>query len=874
MESNSLLKRLEMYAMINAIENDLVDNLSRKLTLQDIPKAVIEKSQNVKDYSNLLEILRGSDLQGYIEILNANVFKVNMTAEEKNFLNVPFTEIIPVRNRVMHPRLLEFYDYSNLKNCFDNIETELKLIDWKNVRETRKMINENPSALMKFEENLKKKSNRTIENLPTIVDFDDTSFIGRKREIGEIKSKLFKKNVHILSILGDGGVGKTALTIKLLYDLLDDEKCPFELILWVSLKTKELNNYEFCEISNSINNTSAMYEKLASFVGVSAGSDVKQELIELSKNFRTLLVLDNLETINTEEIKEFLDDFSEEGKIIITSRIGLGEMEHRYFLHGLSDEDLEIYTDTLLQLYNKEAYFTKAEKFNYVKNELHSNPLAIKWFIRGLNNGQTPQELLKNKGNLIAFCMSNVYEKLSPTGKEVLFVAKATRTELSFAELSFILESEDILELDLRAAVNDLCKCNFLDSEKFKLYDLLSLTDFAREFIKEYVAENTIKEGKITQRLRELNWFDQSMINKREKAPYSLKTFYYNYGEKSRLVSAYYLMKAVEAYYRQDMDEAFRLLDIAQSLCPQYFECNKIKAYFLRISDKKEALNEYEIAKKNALNDNERRLIFINLKEFCLSNNDYSGALDSIEKAIEIEDETFLQLEKVKILACIGRMQEAEKILDKIKEDCLSSNLENLYLTRKADLCKRQSETMSNYKDRAALLMKAGNILMESVSFESTSLEMLASILKELMYQSFDVEIVKYVYKVLSTANELIFKTSGIKEIRSKMLTVRKYVAEFEHREDLILMLLDYNAISDMLSGKEAVVYSLKDKFGFLKNSENKNGIFFLFQECNFKVKLGDIVSIGEIYETKKGLVAKNITFIKSSIDIEFKDEE
>ena len=32
MESNSLLKRLEMYAMINAIENDLVDNLTIKTT--------------------------------------------------------------------------------------------------------------------------------------------------------------------------------------------------------------------------------------------------------------------------------------------------------------------------------------------------------------------------------------------------------------------------------------------------------------------------------------------------------------------------------------------------------------------------------------------------------------------------------------------------------------------------------------------------------------------------------------------------------------------------------------------------------------------------------------------------------------------------
>lgn len=66
-------------------------------------------------------------------------------------------------------------------------------------------------------------------------------------------------------------IGKTALTIKLLCDLLDDDRNPFELILWVPLKTKELNNYEFTEIQNSINDIGKMYQKLGSFVGVATG---------------------------------------------------------------------------------------------------------------------------------------------------------------------------------------------------------------------------------------------------------------------------------------------------------------------------------------------------------------------------------------------------------------------------------------------------------------------------------------------------------------------------------------------------------------------------------------------------------------------------
>lgn len=97
----------------------------------------------------------------------------------------------------------------------------------------------------------------------------------------------------------------------------------------------------------------------------------------IAKQFYTLLVLDNLETINTEDVRDFLDEFTEYGKVIITSRIGLGEMEHRYFLQGLSDSDLLQYVNTLLDLYNKTNYLSQEEKVTYTKEELHSNPLAI-----------------------------------------------------------------------------------------------------------------------------------------------------------------------------------------------------------------------------------------------------------------------------------------------------------------------------------------------------------------------------------------------------------------------------------------------------------------------------------------------------------------
>ena len=183
-----------------------------------------------------------------------------------------------------------------------------------------------------------------------------------------------------------------------------------------------------------------MYNQLASVVGADSSKNVEEYIIELAKNFNTLFVLDNLETINTSEIKDFLEEFTEYGKVLITSRIGLGEMEHRYKLGGLDNTDVMEYTDTLLSLYGFEGMFSNTEKYDIAVKQLHSNPLAIKWFVRCLYNGQTVDNVLAHKEDIINFCMSNVYEKLSDKAHEVLNIMVVAGVDLSYAELMYYLD--------------------------------------------------------------------------------------------------------------------------------------------------------------------------------------------------------------------------------------------------------------------------------------------------------------------------------------------------------------------------------------------------------------------------------------------------
>jgi LuxR family transcriptional regulator, glucitol operon activator len=45
---------------------------------------------------------------------------------------------------------------------------------------------------------------------------------------------------RVLTVVGEGAIGKTALSVKCLYDLIDDAECPYEAVLWSSLKTEML----------------------------------------------------------------------------------------------------------------------------------------------------------------------------------------------------------------------------------------------------------------------------------------------------------------------------------------------------------------------------------------------------------------------------------------------------------------------------------------------------------------------------------------------------------------------------------------------------------------------------------------------------------
>lgn len=866
---SSMERKAAMYEMILALENDFIENFAKSLKLSDIPAIIVEKSNKSDDKNELLSILHGLDFQSYIEICNANIVNLQINQQQRNFLNKELIKIIPIRNIVMHPRPLGIFDYHVVKAIFEEIDKILVNFNWNNVNKIRVKILESPQDLLLPPSNAKK-SDRIIENIPTSVEFEETSFIGRHKEIGELKAKLNKRNVHILSIIGDGGIGKTAIAIKLLYDLLDDEKCKFDLILWASLKTNELNNYEFKEIQDSISDTSAMYKKLNEFVGGSDITNIKEYLISLAEEFNMLLVLDNLETINTGDVKDFLDDFTEYGKVLITSRIGLGEMEHRYRLGGLCKEDALEYMNTLLELYGFEGMFSDEEKYNIAANELYSNPLAIKWFVRSLYNGQSVDDIINNKEKLATFCMSNVYDKLSTKAQSVLEILLIASNELSFAELMFYMDIniDDYINeyKDISNAVNELVKSNFIDDVLFRTKKKLSITGFAKEFLKGCYKEKKDIVIAYNDKHKKLQGFLQKQLQVKHKSPYVMKEFGVKSGENSKLVAAYYLTLAMKESQSGNFDLAFKYVEYAKKLEINYFQCNKIAAYLYGTTSQHKAKEEFEIALKCCEINEDKVTVYIVYAGYLLTCNDYFGALDKLESAEKIlkgNINIYLIFEKSKILGCLNRFEEAYKVLEKIDTSNISNNFYNIYVTRKADLKRRESE-LYDYRDLEKMLdliKEAYELLKSSKEPDRGIYQYMITLVKSLAYLFYSPEANKFMLEILDENYSYMRKESGFKKVQDIILSKLEDIEDKNLVEKISKYTINISDRLESLEENEGLVYYLnKDKnFGFFRNKENYQGVYFKITQKLRMLQIGDIVKFERLNQTTKGTMTNDI---------------
>ena len=180
-----------------------------------------------------------------------------------------FERLVPIRNRLAHNRPLNIEDADIVLGLLTPIARGSKPIPWfglsEAIRKSDRLLTAQPATLDTFEA-------VRLNNLP-IPDFEDTGFIGRERESASLLDWASGQQWPVMTIAGEGGIGKSALALKVAYELLEKPETSFDAIVWTTAKTQQLSIGEIKRIEGAITTSLGVFNSALDFLDSSTSKE-------------------------------------------------------------------------------------------------------------------------------------------------------------------------------------------------------------------------------------------------------------------------------------------------------------------------------------------------------------------------------------------------------------------------------------------------------------------------------------------------------------------------------------------------------------------------------------------------------------------------
>lgn len=270
-------------------------------------------------------------------------------------------------------------------------------------------------TLYRYVEKLTGREPKTIKNWREVVDWlesagyknratvdwgeapDVTQFYGREQELYQLKQWILRDRCRLISILGMGGIGKTALSVALIEQIRGE----FEYVIWRSLREPaSLENF-LPKLFNSFPGQQPLLQDLS-------------QLLQFLRDHRCLIILDQVETLLKDQpVGHYSEGHEEYGELlrrvgterhqsclIVTSR----EKPREFVLlegkkHPIHSQILGSLQGAAKEIFKDKELLDDEDQWQKLIRLYGGNPLALKIVsetIQDLFNGSVNQFLKQN----------------------------------------------------------------------------------------------------------------------------------------------------------------------------------------------------------------------------------------------------------------------------------------------------------------------------------------------------------------------------------------------------------------------------------------------------------------------------------------------
>lgn len=336
---------------------------------------------------------------------------------------------------------------------------------------------------------------------------DYEQFIGRQKELAEVRRLLGSKSrAFVVTVDGIGGIGKSTLVLEAAYAFVDQyNDLPaterFDAIVWVSAKRTYLTAggiRERRQVFRTLSDVFAAIARVLDYPAITrARAEEQRAIVEQALRVqRTLLILDNLETVDDDDLLDFLNELPEPTKALVTTRhridvarpVRLTEMAHSDAVDLITQEAAR--KDVVLTLEEQEELWRRTGGV----------PLAIVWSIGLMGLGGSVESVLRRLGSgqsdIARFCFQESMAQIRGRDAYKLLLGLAVfDTSVNRSMLGHI-AGVGADEFGRDVGLEELLRLSIVNKEgdRFSLLPL-TRTFVAEEFLRQPELEHVMREG-------------------------------------------------------------------------------------------------------------------------------------------------------------------------------------------------------------------------------------------------------------------------------------------------------------------------------------------------------------------------------------------